>query len=236
MTYDPAFTNTAACKSRITFIDGDKGILNYRGYPIEQLAEQSTYLETAYLILNGELPTRAEHDEWALQHHAPHDGAREHQGADGRLPLRRAPHGDADVDGGRALHVLSRGQAHPRRGQPPRARSSGSSPRCRRWPPSPTATPSGLPFVYPDNDLSYCGNFLQMMFRVSGQVPGEPGAGAGAGGAVHPARRPRAELLDLGHARRGLVRGPIRTRPPRPPSRRSTGRCTAAPTSRCCAC
>src|SRR6266508_1786556 len=64
MTYDPGFTNTAACKSRITFIDGDKGILNYRGYPIEQLAEKSTFLETAYLILNGELPTRAEYETW----------------------------------------------------------------------------------------------------------------------------------------------------------------------------
>src|SRR5262245_51422316 len=57
MTYDPAFMNTAACKSRITFIDGDKGILEYRGYPIEQLAERSTFLETASLLLTGELPT-----------------------------------------------------------------------------------------------------------------------------------------------------------------------------------
>ena len=57
MTYDPAFMNTASCKSRITFIDGDKGILSYRGYPIEQLAEKSNYLETAYLVLHGELPT-----------------------------------------------------------------------------------------------------------------------------------------------------------------------------------
>ena len=56
MTYDPAFTNTASCKSRITYIDGDKGILRYRGYPIEELAEKSTYLETAYLIVKGELP------------------------------------------------------------------------------------------------------------------------------------------------------------------------------------
>ena len=58
MTYDPAFTNTASCKSRITFIDGDKGILNYRGYPIEELAQHSNYLETAYLLLNGESPRR----------------------------------------------------------------------------------------------------------------------------------------------------------------------------------
>src|SRR5512132_1959469 len=65
MTYDPAFMNTASCKSRITFIDGDKGILRYRGYPIEQLAEQSTYLEVAYLLLYGELPTPAELADWS---------------------------------------------------------------------------------------------------------------------------------------------------------------------------
>src|SRR2546430_9619180 len=64
MTYDPAFMNTASCKSRITFIDGDKGILEYRGYPIEQLAEQSTYLEVAYLLLHGELSTEAQLKEW----------------------------------------------------------------------------------------------------------------------------------------------------------------------------
>src|SRR5207237_7270978 len=64
MTYDPAFMNTASCRSAITYIDGDKGILRYRGYPIEQLAEKSTYLETAYLLLNGELPTTAQIDQW----------------------------------------------------------------------------------------------------------------------------------------------------------------------------
>src|SRR6187401_922473 len=64
MTYDPAFMNTANCKSRITFIDGDKGVLLYRGYPIEQLAEQSDYLETAYLLLFGELPTAAQRQAW----------------------------------------------------------------------------------------------------------------------------------------------------------------------------
>src|SRR6476469_2191018 len=63
-TYDPAYMNTAACKSNITYIDGDKGILMYRGYPIEQLAESSTYLETAYLILFGELPTKPQLDAW----------------------------------------------------------------------------------------------------------------------------------------------------------------------------
>src|SRR5713101_4732706 len=64
VTYDPAFMNTASCRSTITYIDGDKGILEYRGYPIEQLAESSNYLEVAYLLINGELPTRSQLDEF----------------------------------------------------------------------------------------------------------------------------------------------------------------------------
>src|SRR6202048_1390740 len=71
MSYDPAFNNTASCISKITFIDGDAGILRYRGYPIEDLAEKSTYLETAYLLLNGELPTAAQLKDWTynVTHH-----------------------------------------------------------------------------------------------------------------------------------------------------------------------
>src|ERR687898_2579066 len=64
MTYDPAFMNTASCRSAITYLDGDKGVLEYRGYPIEQLAEQSTYLEVAYLLIHGELPTKPELQQW----------------------------------------------------------------------------------------------------------------------------------------------------------------------------
>src|ERR1700732_2355417 len=73
MTYDPAFMNTASCKSRITYIDGDKGILEYRGYPIEQLAEHSTFLETAYLLIFGELPTASQLKDWtaAASRHLP---------------------------------------------------------------------------------------------------------------------------------------------------------------------
>src|SRR5262249_21761775 len=71
MTYDPAFMNTASCKSHITFIDGDKGILRYRGYPIEQLAERSNFLEVAYLILHGELPSASQLKDfsWNITHH-----------------------------------------------------------------------------------------------------------------------------------------------------------------------
>ncbi|MGH7887445.1 MAG: citrate/2-methylcitrate synthase, partial [Candidatus Binatia bacterium] len=65
VSYDPGFMNTASCQSRITYIDGDKGILRYRGYPIEQIAEKSTYLETAYLILYGELPTQTQLEDWS---------------------------------------------------------------------------------------------------------------------------------------------------------------------------
>src|SRR6201997_5628526 len=71
MSYDPAFTNTASCTSKITFIDGDKGILRYRGYSIEELAEKSNYLETAYLLLRGELPTKSQLADWSyhVTHH-----------------------------------------------------------------------------------------------------------------------------------------------------------------------
>ena len=98
MTYDPAFTNTASCRSAITYIDGDKGILEYRGYPIEQLAEKSTYLEVAYLLLFGELPTTAQLERRGSTSitHA-HDAAREHQAPDARLPLRRASDGRVPV-------------------------------------------------------------------------------------------------------------------------------------------
>src|SRR4051794_12831481 len=80
MTYDPAFTNTAACRSAVTFIDGDAGILEYRGYPIEQLAEHSTYVEVAYLLVHGSLPTQAQLDKWTEEitmHTFVHENVRE---------------------------------------------------------------------------------------------------------------------------------------------------------------
>ena len=112
MTYDPAFMNTASCHSAITFIDGDKGILRYRGYPIEELAEKCTFLEVAYLLLNGELPTRRTKGRWVNADHAPHHAARNHQEVHGGLPLRRAPHGHVGQHGGGALHDLSRRPEH----------------------------------------------------------------------------------------------------------------------------
>ncbi len=85
-TYDPGFTSTANCVSRITYIDGDNGVLLYRGYPIDQLAEHSSFLETCYLLLYGELPTKEQFELVTRHDHAPHDAAR----ADGAL-LHRLP-------------------------------------------------------------------------------------------------------------------------------------------------
>ena len=74
-TYDSGFNSTAACESKITYIDGDKGILLYRGYPIEQLADKSNFLEVCYLLLNGELPNKSQYDEFCNAYHPPHHGS-----------------------------------------------------------------------------------------------------------------------------------------------------------------
>jgi len=173
MTYDPAFTNTAACKSRITFIDGDKGILNYRGYPIEQLAEHSTYLETAYLILHGELPTRAQNEAWTynITHHTlVHENIKE---------LLDGFRYDAHPMGMLMSTVAALSTFYP-------PAKNVHDAQCRRdqifrlIAKIPTLAAFayrrsvGLPYTYPDNDLSYCGNFLQMMFKVSGKYRANP--------------------------------------------------------------
>ena len=122
MTYDPAYMATASCRSAITFIDGEKGILEYRGYPIEQLAEKSNYLEVAYLLVHGELPTEQQLDEWIARDHDPHVRAREHQGVHAGLPLRRPPDGDAARVGRSAVDLLSGGE---------RDQATRSSATCR---------------------------------------------------------------------------------------------------------
>ena len=111
-TYDPGFTSTASCKSKITFIDGDKGILLYRGYPIDQLAEHGTFLETCYLLLYGELPTEAQYLDFKhriTNHTMVHEQmTRFYHG----LPPRRAPDGGYGWRGRRAVSVLSRLHRH----------------------------------------------------------------------------------------------------------------------------
>ena len=165
MTYDPAFLNTASCTSRITYIDGDKGILRYRGYPIEVLAEKCTYLEVAYLLLYGELPDRAAVRGVGPRHHVPHDDPREPEEGHGRVQLRRAPDGHADRDRGGDVDVLSRGARRPRR-RPCRTKQIH-----RLIAKMPTIAAfaykhsMGMPYVYPSNALDYTENFLTMLFK-----------------------------------------------------------------------
>ena len=111
-TYDPGFTSTASCESKITYIDGDEGILLYRGYPIEQLAENGDFLETCYLLLYGELPTKAQKAGLRLSRHPPHDGARADEPLLPGLPPRRASDGGDVRRGRRAVGVLSRLHRH----------------------------------------------------------------------------------------------------------------------------
>jgi citrate synthase len=166
MTYDPAFTNTAACKSRITFIDGDRGILNYRGYPIEQLAEKSNFLETAYLILSGELPTRSEYEAWLynITHHTI-----VHENIKGLLDGFRY---DAHPMGMllSTVGALSTFYPEAKHIHDPEARRGQVFRLIAKMPTLAAFAyrhSVGMPYAYPDNDLSYCGNFLQMMFRMT---------------------------------------------------------------------
>ncbi len=166
MLYDPAFTNTANCKSRITYIDGERGILEYRGYPIEDLAENSTYLETAYLILNGELPSRQELEEWTYQvtHHTLlHenikkfiDGFRHDAHPMGILISATAALSTYYPQAKSVLDIESR------RLQTYRLIGKVITLAAFAYRHS-----RGLPYVYPCNDLSYTGNFLSMLFRMT---------------------------------------------------------------------
>ena len=173
MTYDPAYTNTASCKSRITFIDGDKGILNYRGYPIEQLAEESNYLETAYLILYGELPSQAEYAAWAhniTYHTIVHEDIRELIGA-----FRYDAH-----PMGMLMSTVAALSTYYREAKQVRDKQTRRNQVFRLIAKMPTLAAfafrhsAGRPIIYPDNDLSYCGNFLQMMFKVGGSYRVDP--------------------------------------------------------------
>ena len=172
MTYDPAFTNTASTKSTITYIDGDKGILRYRGYPIEQLAEKSTYLETAYLILFGELPTAAQLEHWTtnITHHTfLHENLKR---------LMEAFRYDAHPMGMFISSVAALSTFYPESHQVrnPEIRLKqiyrliGKVPTIAAFS---YRHSKGLPYVYPDNDLSYTGNFLGMMDKMT-QVKYQP--------------------------------------------------------------
>ncbi len=166
MSYDPAFMNTAACRSAISFIDGDQGILRYRGYPIEQLAEKSTFLETAFLLLQGELPSAAELDSWVyhVTHHTIiHENIKKF--IDGF-------HHDAHPMGMFVSAVGALSTFYPDAKRIFDEQSRGNQ-VFRLIAKTPTLAAFahrhsvGMPYAYPDNDLSYTGNFLNMMFKTT---------------------------------------------------------------------
>ncbi len=166
MSYDPAFMNTAACRSAISFIDGDQGILRYRGYPIEQLAEKSSFLETAFLLLQGELPSAAELDSWVyhVTHHTIiHENIKKF--IDGF-------HHDAHPMGMFVSAVGALSTFYPDAKRIFDEQSRGNQ-VFRLIAKTPTLAAFahrhsvGMPYAYPDNDLSYTGNFLNMMFKTT---------------------------------------------------------------------
>ena len=164
MGYDPAFMNTASCKSTITFIDGERGILRYRGYPIEELAERGSFLETAYLIIHGELPTRKQLDEWVyhITHHTMiHENIKKFM--DGF-------HYDAHPMGILVGTVGALSTFYPD-AKDIRDPANRQQQIYRLIAKMPTLAAFayrhslGMPYAYPDNDLSYAGNFLNMLFK-----------------------------------------------------------------------
>jgi len=166
MSYDPAFTNTASCRSKVTFIDGEKGILRYRGYPIEDLAEHSNYLEVAYLVVKGELPNEHHFHAWEENiktHTMVHEnlknfmqGFRYDAHPMGMLVGTIGAMSTFYPDAKEIMNLESR--------RLQTRRLIGKLPTLAAWAYRHTR---GLPYVYPDNDLSYAGNFLSMLFKMT---------------------------------------------------------------------
>ncbi len=173
MTYDPAFLNTASCRSAITFIDGEKGILRYRGYPIEQLAEKASFLETAYLLFEGELPSRTELDKWE------HDVRYHTYVHTNVLKFMEGFRYDAHPMGMLlgAVGALSTFYPDAKDIEDPKNRYLQ---RIRLIAKLPTIAAfafrhnRGLPYVFPRNDLSYIGNFVNMTFEIGGKHEPNP--------------------------------------------------------------
>ena len=166
MSYDPAFMNTASCKSAITFIDGEKGILRYRGYSIDALAEKSNYLESAYLVLYGELPDEAELRDWTrnITHHTLiHENIKR---------FMAGFHYDAHPMGMLVSTVAALSTFYPD-AKELSSKEGRQQQIYRLIAKMPTIAAFayrysiGMPYAYPDNDLSYTGNFLNMMFKMT---------------------------------------------------------------------
>jgi citrate synthase len=166
MTYDPAYTNTAACRSAITFIDGERGILEYRGYPIEQLAEQSSYLEVAYLLVHGELPTSKQLEDWVHEvtiHTFVHENVKE---------FMQGFRYDAHPMGMLLASVGALSTFYPEASSI-KDEETRYLQVIRLIAKMPTLAAfafrhnQGKPYVYPDNELSYPGNFLSMIYKMT---------------------------------------------------------------------
>ena len=164
--YDPSYMQTAACRSTVTFIDGDAGILRYRGYPIEQLAEHSTYLEVAYLLIHGELPTASQHEKWVfdITHHTfMHENLRKR--------FLEGFHYDAHPMGMlvSALAALSTVYPEAKDIENPESRNKQVLRLIAKVPTLAAACHRfsvGQPFIYPDNKLDFASNFLSMMWKI----------------------------------------------------------------------
>jgi citrate synthase len=165
MTYDPAFMNTASCRSAITFIDGDKGILRYRGYPIEVLAEHCTFLEVAYLLLFGELPTAGELKTWVfdITHHTMlHESTKKFMEGFGfdAHPMAMLVSSVAALS---AVYPEARNVLDPATRLLQIKRLIGKMPSIAAMSYRHNV---GFPYVYPDNDLSYAENFMNMLWKM----------------------------------------------------------------------
>jgi citrate synthase len=166
MTYDPAYTNTASCRSAITYIDGDKGILEYRGYPIEQLAEQSTYLEVAYLLVFGELPTQEQLDWWTHEitvHTFVHESVKSFMQG-----FRHDAHPMGILLAG--VGAMSTFYPHAKDIQDAEERYMAAIRLIAKMPTLAAFAfrhSRGQPYVYPDNDLTYPENFLGMIYKMT---------------------------------------------------------------------
>ncbi|HEX6459245.1 MAG TPA: citrate synthase [Thermoleophilaceae bacterium] len=166
MSFDPAFTNTASCESEITFIDGEAGVLEYRGYSIEDLCDNATYLEVAYLLIHGELPSRDELDSWVheITHHTyVHENVKKFMEG-----FRHDAHPMGMLLG--TVGALSTFYPGAKNITDPDERHIAAIRLIAKMPTLAAFAyrhQLGLPYVYPDNDLSYPGNFLSMMYKMT---------------------------------------------------------------------
>ncbi|MGH9319475.1 MAG: citrate synthase [Vicinamibacteria bacterium] len=171
--YDPAFLNTASCKSRVTYIDGEKGILRYRGYPIEELAEKSNYLEVANLILYGELPTKKQHQEWV--HNITHHTILHEYVKKLLEGFRYDAHPMGMLVG--VVGALSTFYPDSKKVLDPASRRLQTYRLIAKMPTLAAFAyrhSIGMRYTYPDNDLSYTGNFLKMMFAMTDHYEPNP--------------------------------------------------------------